>query len=120
MVCYLFADVPCFCYVFHEQFPKCAGVRPAADEARLVAFSRVTVARGDQFALGNVGNRFVDDDPENVDEIIVSCWNQVLLPRGQENVMRGADAKGVLGQTLHWTGKSIFLYSAKGQTRCQS
>jgi hypothetical protein len=39
------------CYCFHEQFPWCAGVRPAGDVVRLVAFSRFTVARGNRITL---------------------------------------------------------------------
>jgi hypothetical protein len=61
MVCCLFGRGPSLfvCCHFHGQFPWCAGVRPDEDEARLVAFLRVTVARGDQGALGDVGS-----DPE--------------------------------------------------------
>jgi hypothetical protein len=69
MACCLSGDFPSLfaCCCSREQFPLFAGVRPAADETRLVAFLRVTVARGDDRALGDAGNRFVGSDPMKVD-----------------------------------------------------
>lgn len=93
MVCYLFVDLPNsfgFCFGFHAQFPWFAGVRPAADGDRLVACLRVTVARGDRFALGDIGNRFVGNDPIEVDEELLVVGIQSWCHKGQGKAMREA------------------------------
>jgi hypothetical protein len=61
MVCCWFAGVPilCSCYGFREQFPQCAAVRPAGDEARVEASLRVTVGRGVQVTLGDAGTNLL-------------------------------------------------------------
>jgi hypothetical protein len=76
--------------VSHEQSLQCAVVRPAADEARRAASLRVTVGRGAEVTLGEVGNRAVGFDPERMERGTVSCRSPFRLPRGQGNVRRGA------------------------------
>jgi hypothetical protein len=55
-----------------------------------VAFLRVSVARGDERALGDIGNKFVGSGPMKADGRIVSFRSPVLLPRGQGVVMKEA------------------------------
>jgi hypothetical protein len=76
-VCCSFVDVLslCSCHVSHEQSLQCAVVRPAADEARRAASLRVTVGRGAEVTLGEVGNRAVGFDPERE-------WREGLLAVG--------------------------------------
>jgi len=65
-----------------------------------VAFLRDTVARGDQLALGGVGNGFFF--AMKVDKRIVNCWRPVLLPQGQGFVVKEALMRKVYFTKLYF------------------
>ena len=65
-----------------------------------MTFLRVTVARGDRLALGDAGNRIVCSDPTKVDRRWLVMALSPVAPRTKKGGGGGADAKGVLDQTL--------------------